>query len=43
MGEVTEGEILMLILGGLYDRHATWNFGANSAFAIRTEENQEKP
>jgi hypothetical protein len=43
MGEATEGEILMLILGGLHDRHAVqWNLGTNSAFALRTEENHGK-
>jgi hypothetical protein len=45
MGEATEGEILMLILGGLHEKHAisTWNLCTNSAFALGTEENHGKP
>jgi hypothetical protein len=41
MGEATKGEIVMLILGGLNERHATWNLGTKSAFAVRTEKTTE--
>jgi hypothetical protein len=45
MGEATDGEMFMLILGGLCERHAsvTWNLTTNSAFALRIEENHGKP
>jgi hypothetical protein len=44
IGEATEGEILMLILGGLHEAcSATWNLGTNSAFALRTEKTHGKP
>jgi hypothetical protein len=44
MGEATEDEICMLILGGLHERHAseTWNLCTNSPFALRTEELKPK-